>query len=323
MQETKLVDMFQGLLELRRAPGRAALITVTVGLIAVLVTFLSALTAGLGHQSVSALRHITTESSILLIADNGATTLSASRVSPTLAGEVGGTSIHLLRERIADTPAIVLTDPQLPHGRVTANEQLQVTSIDLLGQTLPVSGTHDLWLDHLPVVTVAPDVLAASPEPPVGVLLDAPIPAPPGTTALQGKEILNTSASYVGENLSLTTMTTLLFLISALVVGAFFTVWTIQRLGAVAISFALGAARKVVITDALSQALVVLLIGVGAGTAITLVLGRIAPAALPISLTTATTALPAAILIGCGLIGAAFSLIPIMRVNPRAALANI
>lgn len=317
-----LVSMFQGIKELRRAPGRAALITVTIGLIAVLVTFLSSLTAGLGHQSVSALRAITDSSTTLLVADNGATPLSASRVSPTLASEVGGTPLHLLRERIGETPAIILSDPHLTGTEVRANATIPATDVSIGGREIPVTGAQDLWLDHLPVVTVAPGLLAASPEPPVGVLVDAPIPPPAGTTALTGDDILKTSASYVGENLSLTTMTTLLFLISALVVGAFFTVWTIQRMGAVAVTFALGAATKVVVADAFSQALAVLLLGVGAGTALTLAVGNGAPAALPIELSWSTTALPAGILVLCGLVGAAFSLIPILRVDPRTALAQ-
>lgn len=315
--------MFQGIKELRRAPGRALLITITIGLIAVLVTFLSSLTAGLGHQSVSALRAMTTTQSTLLIADNGATTLSASRVSPELAQQVGGTAIHLIRERVGDTPAIILTDPRLSGTEVRANATLGTDNVTINSRAQAITGTHDLWLDHLPVVTVAPGLLSSSPEPPVAVLVDAPVTAPHGTKALQGKDILSTSASYVGENLSLTTMTTLLFVISALVVGAFFTVWTIQRIGAVAISLALGAATKVVVSDALTQALIVLLIGVGTGTVFTLGVGILTPAALPIELTWSTTALPAAILILCGLVGAAFSLIPILRVDPRSALAQV
>ena len=47
--------MYQATRELRAAPGRTALITVTVGLIAVIVTMLSALAAGLSHQTTSAL----------------------------------------------------------------------------------------------------------------------------------------------------------------------------------------------------------------------------------------------------------------------------
>lgn len=316
--------MFQGLKELRRAPGRSALITVTIGLIAVLVSFLSALTAGLSHQSVSALQHLTTETSTLIVADNGASTLSGSQVSPSLARDLGGTPLYLLRERVGETPVIMLTDPSLTGHAATINSSLSADApFVLAGTELTVQGTQDLWLDHVPVVAISADLGEELGQMPVAVLANHPVSAPVGYKALTGTAILKTSASYAGENLSLTTMTTLLFAISALVVGAFFTVWTIQRLGAVAITTALGGSRKVVIADALTQALTVLLIGVLAGTFLTLATGLLAPATLPIALTPATTVLPAVILIACGLFGAAFSLVPILRVDPRAALAQL
>lgn len=314
--------MFQGLKELRRAPGRTALITITIGLIAVLVSFLSALTAGLGHQSVSALRYLTDSSSTLIIADNGATTLSASRVPATLASEVGGTPLYINRGRVDDKPVVFLPDATLTGHQASTNKTL-TGDVAVGGQALERTATQDLWLDHVPVVLISPEMAAASGEPPAAVLLNHTAAAPAGFKALTGKEIYKTSASYAGENLSLSTMTTLLFAISALVVGAFFTVWTIQRLSGIAISLALGAARKVVISDALIQAVIVLLLGVITGTLLTVTVGMFAPAALPIQLDWTTTALPAGILILCGLDGAAFSLFPILRVDPRSALAQI
>ena len=58
-----------------------------------------------------------------------------------------------------------------------------------------------------------------------------------------------------------------LLVISALVVGAFFTVWTIQRSGDIAVLKALGASAGTLMRDALGQAAVVLLLGsvVGVG----------------------------------------------------------
>ncbi|MFV8394344.1 ABC transporter permease [Corynebacterium hindlerae] len=312
--------MYQGFKELRRAPGRSALITTTIGLIAVLVSFLSALTAGLSHQSISALEHLT-EGKTMIVADNGASTLSGSRVPATLADEVGGTPLYVGRDRVGDTPVAIMPDPTLSGDAATVNGTLDAPAdLTLGGKEVHVAGTQDLWLDHVPVVLVSPEN-AAQGEP-AAILVDHEVTAPEGTKVLTGKDILKTSASYTGENLSLTTMTTLLFAISALVVGAFFTVWTIQRLGGIAITLALGAARKVVISDALTQALLVLVGGVAAGTLFTITVASFAPDSLPVSLTWSTTALPAAILIACGLAGAAFSLFPIFRVDPRSALAN-
>ena len=61
--------MFVALRDLRRARGRFALIALVVVLVAVLVTFLSGLTAGLRHQNISAVQHLPGNS--VVFADTG------------------------------------------------------------------------------------------------------------------------------------------------------------------------------------------------------------------------------------------------------------
>ena len=56
-----------------------------------------------------------------------------------------------------------------------------------------------------------------------------------GTTTLTPAQSLSAIGSYTSENGSLQLMRALLFAISALVIGAFFTVWTVQRSGEIAI----------------------------------------------------------------------------------------
>ena len=73
---------------------------------------------------------------------------------------------------------------------------------------------------------------------------------------------LETFKSEVG---SLALMIVMLFGVSALVVGAFFTVWTMQRAGDIAVLKALGASDASLVGDALGQALVVLAVGIGVG----------------------------------------------------------
>ncbi len=61
-----------------------------------------------------------------------------------------------------------------------------------------------------------------------------------GTTTLSRADALSAIGSYTSENGSLQLMRGFLFAISALVIGAFFTVWTIQRSGDIAVLKALG-----------------------------------------------------------------------------------
>ena len=137
--------------------------------------------------------------------------------------------------------------------------------------------------------------------------------------ALAGKDALNTSASYKGEQQSLGLMINLLYVISALVLGAFFAVWTVQRLRGVAISAALGASRSVIVTDAVGQALVVLAIGITFGAAITVLAGTLI-SGIPMVVSLRTVGIPVLILLAAGLLGAALSIRPVLKINPRTAL---
>lgn len=142
-----------------------------------------------------------------------------------------------------------------------------------------------------------------------------------GTTTVTPREARSAVSSFAGENTSLTTMQAFLVGISALVVGAFFTVWTIGRTGDVAVLKALGASTRYLLRDALGQAAVVLIVGVTTGTVLTAAGAALLPGTLPVVVDVTTTVVPAAGLVVLGLAGAAVSVARITRVDPHAALA--
>ncbi|HJA37529.1 MAG TPA: ABC transporter permease [Candidatus Brevibacterium intestinigallinarum] len=129
-------------------------------------------------------------------------------------------------------------------------------------------------------------------------------------------------SSFRSEIGSLLLMVGMLFGISALVVGAFFTVWTMQRTGDVAVLKALGASTRSLLTDALGQSLTVLVIGVGGGILLTTGLGLSIAGVLPFVVSWYTTALPAALLIILGLAGAAFALRSVTKADALTALGS-
>ncbi|MEU2198716.1 ABC transporter permease [Isoptericola sp. NPDC019482] len=142
-----------------------------------------------------------------------------------------------------------------------------------------------------------------------------------GTTTVTTSDARSAVASFAGENTSLSTMQAFLLVISALVVGAFFTVWTIGRAGDVAVLKALGASTRYLLRDALGQAAVLLVGGVAVGTGLTVAGASLLPGVVPVVVTTATTLVPAAALVLLGLAGAAVSIARITRIDPHAALA--
>lgn len=136
-------------------------------------------------------------------------------------------------------------------------------------------------------------------------------------------EALGAIGSYQAENGSLQLMRGFLFAISALVIGAFFTVWTIQRSGDIAVLKALGASTPYLLKDALGQAVVMLALGTGAGTALAVGSGAlISGGDVPFVLDAATVLVPAAIMIALGVLGAALSIRRITAVDPLTALGS-
>ncbi|MFJ2024735.1 ABC transporter permease [Streptomyces sp. NPDC087897] len=144
-----------------------------------------------------------------------------------------------------------------------------------------------------------------------------------GTSTLTLDDSLTAIGSYQAENGSLQLMRGFLFAISALVIGAFFTVWTIQRSGDVAVLKALGASTPYLLRDALGQAVVMLVLGTGLGTALAAGAGvLIGGGPVPFVLDAATVLVPAAVMIALGALGAALSVRRITAVDPLTALGS-
>ncbi len=140
-----------------------------------------------------------------------------------------------------------------------------------------------------------------------------------GTLTLAPGKSLSAIGSYTSENGSLQLMRALLFAISALVIGAFFTVWTVQRSGEIAILKALGAATGYLIKDALGQALTLLALGTALGTGIAAGIGAgitaLAGDTVPFVLNLPTLLFPALVMVVLGLTGAAVSLRTVTTVD--------
>ncbi|MFD6885249.1 ABC transporter permease [Streptomyces sp. NPDC059957] len=144
-----------------------------------------------------------------------------------------------------------------------------------------------------------------------------------GTRAQTIDGALSAIGSYTSENGSLQLMRGFLLAISALVIGAFFTVWTIQRSGDIAVLKALGASTPYLLKDALGQAVVMLALGTGAGTALAAGFGAlISGGDVPFVLDAATVLVPAAVMIALGALGAALSIRRITAVDPLTALGS-
>ena len=143
-----------------------------------------------------------------------------------------------------------------------------------------------------------------------------------GTTSMTLTEAFNASPGYEAETLTLSMIQFFLYAISALVVGAFFTVWTIQRTHEIAVLRAVGASTRYLLRDSLAQATALLVgftaIGVAAGVG----MGAAMPDAMPFDLEVVPIVIASVLTIALGLIGAAVAVLRISRVDPLTALGG-
>jgi putative ABC transport system permease protein len=300
----KEFTVFVAMRDLRAARGRFALISVVVLLVALLVSFLSGLTAGLRHQNVSAIEAMNADT--VVFADTGAgasfdeSALTQDQVNAWAgaAKDVDPIGIGRGKAGLADgnqksvalfgadggfgdvTPSasgtVVLSEGAARDLGAGAGDQVSVGT-----QQFTVSDVRgDDWYSHSPVVWMTlGDWQAANPRGGVATVL-------------------------------------------ALVIGAFFTVWTIQRTPDIATLKALGATTGSLVRDALGQALIVLIAGVTVGIGLTAVAGSLIGDAMPFVLDASTTVVPAVALIGLGLLGAAFALRFLSTTDPLTALGS-
>ncbi|GGC89367.1 ABC transporter substrate-binding protein [Tersicoccus solisilvae] len=351
--------MFVAWRDLKAARGRFLLIGAVVTLITVLVTFLSGLTGGLVTQNISAITGLTTDRVVFTPDQDGKAGYADSTVTRAQADAwlsrpgvrtVDPLGITQGRIQAGDRQQTITlfgggpaagTSAPAP-GRIvlpeTTADDLGVRSGDrvtVAGHTLTVDRIGpDRWYSHLPVadVTVTDWRQLAPPGAgaPFGTVLLVSgqdvdwtaADAAAGTTSntvLASLTALETFRSEVG---SLLLMVALLFGISALVVGAFFTVWSIQRRGDVAVLTALGATTRMLVVDALGQALLVLVLSIGVGLGITVLAATAAGDALPFLLSPVTTLLPAVAMTVLGLAGAAVATRSVTRTDPLIALGS-
>jgi putative ABC transport system permease protein len=358
--------MFVALRDLRFARGRFLLIGSVVGLITVLVGFLSGLTGGLAAQNVSGVLAIQADRLVFSTpatpsgeSGSGASfsdsdlTQKQAETWAALPGVHSASPIGISQTRaeagdVRAAVALFGVEPGFGADSPTRNGEVGLSTsaaselgVDK-GDRISIAGTRfqvavvggDRWYSHTPVVQLTlhdwqavsattgnadayATVLAVTGNPDWAAA-DATV----GTISQSTLGSLTAIGSFRSEIGSLLLMVVMLFGISGLVIGAFFTVWTMQRRSDIAVLKALGASTSSLVRDALGQALVVLVLGVGIGIAIVAALGAVTGGVLPFLLSPVTTVLPGLIMVVLGLAGAAFALRSVTSTDPLTALGS-
>lgn len=144
-----------------------------------------------------------------------------------------------------------------------------------------------------------------------------------GTTSLTLEESFGASPGYTAETSTLQLIQVFLYAISALVIGAFFTVLTIQRRQELAVLRALGASTRYLMRDSLLQSLVLLVVSAAVGIGLGVAAGAaLASTPMPFALEVAPLAVATVLLIVLGVTGAGLAVLRITRVDPLTALGG-
>ncbi len=355
--------MFVAWRDLAFAKGRFALLGAVVALITLLVGFLAGLTVGLGAQSISAIQNLDAQQIVmsppgsdgrLSFADSAISKEQSSKwesgsgvpAAPLGIGQ-GQANRGDSKEAVAvfgATPG-TMTNTPANNGEIvlSATSAVQMNNASA-GDTIAFGGATykvtevvpDQWYSHLPVTwmtltdwqSYSKTIGQANPYATV-LVVDAAGDYEAGDKAAATKSVGGFAAdmaigSFSSEVGSLLMILGMLVVISAVVIGAFFTVWIMQRTPDIAVLKALGASTKTLLLDALGQALIILVIGVVIGMGITtgfgLLIMEFAGSAVPFSLSIWTTVAPGLLLIVTGLIGASFALRSVAKADPLAAL---
>lgn len=130
------------------------------------------------------------------------------------------------------------------------------------------------------------------------------------------------SPGYTAESATMTLIRGFLLVIAALVVGAFFMVWTIQRSRQVGLMKAMGATTSYVVRDALGQLAVVLVAAIALGALVGAGLGSLLRGSVPFSLSVSSVVLTAVLLAVLSMAGSLVALRRLVNVDPAILLSS-
>ena len=128
------------------------------------------------------------------------------------------------------------------------------------------------------------------------------------------------SPGYSAETSTMDLIRGFLLVISSLIVGAFFTVWTVQRTRQIGLLKALGASNAYVLRDALGQLAVVLVAATALGLAVAIGLGSMVGSGVPFRLDAGPIVASGVLLVVVGMLGSLVAVRRVTAVDPVIAL---
>jgi len=228
-------------------------------------------------------------------------------ISKGLADSGAGVGDHIILDRTGLDMTVVAVAAEATYGHVA----VVYAPIDLWRQATYGSSPNSSDLAS-----------AVAIKAPAGTDLAAPA-ARANVDVFTKTETYNGSPGFTAETSTMTLIRGFLYVIAAMILGAFFTVWTIQRRHEIGLQKALGVSTRSVLVDSLGQVFLVLVAATTAGTLIGFALGlAVAGGNVPFSLQPGPLLAAAAALVVTSMVGVLVGVRRITRVDPIIALGG-
>lgn len=140
--------------------------------------------------------------------------------------------------------------------------------------------------------------------------------------SIETETFIKNLPGYSEQNLTLTLMIYFLFGISAVIVAIFLYVLTVQKISMFGVMKAQGISNGYLARSVIAQTFILAAVGVAVGLVLTIITGAFLPSAVPVSFDYLTMILYGAILVAVAILGAVFSVMTIIRIDPLEAIGG-
>jgi len=140
--------------------------------------------------------------------------------------------------------------------------------------------------------------------------------------AIEIETFIRSLPGYTEQNLTLNFMIYFLFVISAVIVAIFLYVLTVQKISMFGVMKAQGISNRYLSRSVVAQTFLLSAIGVAVGFGLALITGAFLPSAVPVAFDLVTMLIYGLILIAVAILGALFSVLTIVRIDPLKAIGG-
>ncbi|WP_017547569.1 ABC transporter permease [Salinicoccus carnicancri] len=340
--------------ELKFYKFKYVLVTLILFLLAFLVLFISALAQGLAKENVSGVEAWSQE--YFVISEGVDDSLTQSNIEEQIEGITDeGHSIEFSADSLItpdSTTDVIFTNtdesivPQADEGRLPENSDEILLNYKLTDEgysigdtvelkdtdvTFEITGfTDDIMYSHTSMAYVTDDGMDRLERTSIAAValsentsdISDDINDIKDVKMVSEADIKQAIPSYQAEQQPLNLMIVFLFIISAIVLSAFFYVITIQKSSQIGILKAIGTKNSELVKVILIQVMLITLIGVVLSVVIMFVLNNVIPVSMPFYLNTSLMVIASGLFLVVALLGAILSLVRIIKIDPLDAIGG-